>query len=54
MLNKAEHKWFLILRSENVPISGLMLKKKAFEFAGGLNIDGFQVSERWLEKWKKR
>ena len=33
-LNKAVHKWFLILRSENVPISGPMLKEKALEFAG--------------------
>ena len=32
--NKAVHKWFLILRSENVPISGPMLKEKALEFAG--------------------
>ena len=53
-LNKAVHKWFLILRSENVPISGPMLKEKALEFAGGLNIEGFQASEGWLEKWKKR
>ena len=53
-LNKAEHKWFLILRGENVPISGPMLKEKALEFAGGLNIEGFQASEGWLEKWKKR
>ena len=53
-LNKAVHKWFLILRSENVPISGPMLKEKALEFAGGLNIEGFPGSEGWLEKWKKR
>ena len=53
-LNKAVHKWFLILRSENVPISGPMFKEKALEFAGGLNIEGFQASEGWLEKWKKR
>ena len=38
-LKKAVHKWFLILRSENVPISGPMLKEKALEFAGGLNIE---------------
>ena len=44
-LNKAVHKWFLILRSENVPISGPMLKEKALEFAGGLNIEGFQAAE---------
>ena len=42
-LNKSVHKWFLILRSENVPISGSMLKEKAPEFAGGLNIEEFQA-----------
>ena len=44
-LDKADHKWFLILRSENVQISGPMLKEKALEFAGGWNIEGFQASE---------
>ena len=53
-LNKAVHKWFLILQNENVPISGPMLKEKALKFAGGLNIEGFQASEGWLEQWKKR
>ena len=40
-------------KSENVRISGSMLKEKALEFARGLNIEGFQASEGWLEKWKK-
>ena len=53
-LNKAVHKWFLILRSENVSISGPILKEEALEFTGGLNIEGFQASEGWLDKWKKR
>ena len=52
-LDKAVHKWFLILRSENVPISRPMLQEKALEFAGGLNTEGFQASEGWLEKWKR-
>ena len=47
------HKWFLILRSENVPISGPMIEKKALEFAGGLNIEGFQASEGWLKNGKR-
>ena len=42
-LNKAVHKWFLILQNENVPIR--MLKEKALEFVGGLNIEGFQAAE---------
>ena len=53
-LNKALHKQFFILRSENVPIRGPILTEKGLEFAGGLNIQGFQASEGWLEKWKKR
>ena len=44
-LNKAVQKWFLILRSENVPISWSMLQEKALEFAGELNIEGFEASE---------
>ena len=36
-LNKALMKWLLIMRSENIPINGPMLKEKAHEFAGELN-----------------
>ena len=36
-VNKAVHKWFLILRTQNVPISGSALKEKALKFPGGLN-----------------
>ena len=43
--NKVVHIWFLILQNENVPISGPMLKGKALEFTGGLNIEGFQASK---------
>ena len=43
-LNKAVHKWFLILQSQNVPISGPSLKEKALKFPGGLNMEGFQDS----------
>ena len=46
-LNKAVHKWFLILRSENIPINGPMLKEKVLEFIGRLNIEGFQASKGW-------
>ena len=53
-LNKGMDKWFLILRNDDVPVSGSVLKEKVLEFAGGLNIAGFQASERWLEKWKNR
>ena len=52
-LNKAVHKWLLILQCENIPISGPIVKEKE-ELAGGLYIEGFQASEGWLENWKKR
>ena len=42
-LNKAVHKQFLILCSENVPISWPMFKEKALEFVGGLNIEDFKL-----------
>ena len=42
-LNKAVHKWFLILRSENVPISESVLTKKTLEFVGGLNMRDFKL-----------
>ena len=54
VLNKAVKKWFLILRSENVSVSGPMLRERALEFAKELNMEGFQASEGWLDKWKKR
>lgn len=53
-LNKAVKKWLLILRSENVLVSGPMLNEKALKFANELSIEGFHASEWWLEKWKKR
>ena len=28
-VNKAVHKWLLVMRSENIPISGTILKEKA-------------------------
>ena len=53
-LNKALTKWFLNCRSENIPLNGPLLKKKAIAFATELKIENFQASDGWLEKWKKR
>ena len=49
-LNKALKKWLLILHCKNVLVNGSLLKEKYLEFAIELNIEGFQVSEGWLEK----
>ncbi|XP_057307425.1 tigger transposable element-derived protein 6-like [Hydractinia symbiolongicarpus] len=53
-VNKAVHKWLLMMRSENIPISGPMLKEKALEFAEALGVESFQASQGWMAKWKTR
>jgi len=50
----AVHKWLLVMRSENIPISGTILKEKALEFAEELGVESFQASQGWLAKWKTR
>ena len=52
-LNKALTKWLLIMRSENIPINGPMLKEKAHEFAGELNLESVHAYEGWPEKSTK-
>ena len=53
-LNQAVLKWFTRIRSENVPVSGILIKEKALYFAKELKVEKFQASEGWLDKWKKR
>ena len=51
-VNKAVYKWLVMLRSENIPVGGPMLKEKALEFAKELGIESFQASDGWLTRWK--
>ena len=53
-VNKAILKWFTRLRSENVPVSGVLIKEKALYFAKELNFKKFQASDGCLDNWKKR
>lgn len=53
-INKAVLQWFKRMQSENVPISGALIREQALCFAKDLNIEHFQASEGWLQKWKKR
>ena len=41
-VNKAALKWFTRLRSENVPVSGVLIKEKALYFAKELNLTTFK------------
>ena len=51
-VNKAVLKWFKRLRSENVPVNGVLIKEKAL--AEELTFENFQASDRRLNKWKRK
>ena len=60
MLKKNKEKIFaqfnavLVMRSENIPISGTILNEIALQFVQALDIESFQASQGWLAKWKTR
>ncbi|XP_053955719.1 tigger transposable element-derived protein 6-like [Anastrepha ludens] len=45
---------FAKARSQNIPISGPILKAKAMEIAGKLGVPNFNASDGWLNKWRIR
>ncbi|XP_044597489.1 tigger transposable element-derived protein 6-like [Cotesia glomerata] len=47
-------KFFELCRSKDVPVSGVMLKKKSLEIAKMLGINEFRASNGWLESFLKR
>ena len=51
-VNKAVLKWLKRLRSENVPVNGVLIKEKAL--AEELTFENFQASDRRLNKWKRK
>ena len=53
-LDQAMFKWLLVVRSRNVAVSVLVFKTKATEFAAKMNVENFEVSDGWLDCWKKR
>lgn len=46
--------WMKECRHNNVPIGGNLLKEKAKKYASSLGIEGFCVSNGWLDGFKKR
>lgn len=53
-LDKAVFKWFMSARSNNIPVSGLVLQEKASDLAKTLGIDDFKASNGWVDRWKAR
>ena len=51
-LDQAMYKYFLNVRSHNIPVSGPMLKEKAMAYARQLQIADFKGSDGWLDRWK--
>ena len=57
MLELTRHavfKWFLNMRSQNVPLSGGIIQEKASIYAKELNIENFKASDGCLRRWKER
>ena len=44
-LDKAVYTWFHNTRTNNVPVSGVVLKKKALQFAKCWHLDDFRASD---------
>ena len=53
-LDKAVYTWFNYTLANNVPVSGVVLKETALQFAKCSNLDDFRASDGWLDRWKSR
>ena len=53
-LDQAVFKWFLNIRSQNVPLSGAIIQENASSYAKELNIENFKTSDCWLRRLKER
>lgn len=53
-IDKICFEWFARARSQNIPISGPLIKAKAKEVANDLEYQNFSASDGWLNKWRRR
>jgi|UniRef100_A0A2S2QVQ0 hypothetical protein len=53
-VDKAVLKWIACKQNYNLPISNMLIKKKAIHFAQKLGFDDFRASSGWLDKFKSR
>lgn len=49
-LDQAVYKYFLNVRSHNIPVCGPMLKEKAMAYTRQLQIADFKESDGWLDR----
>ena len=52
-VNKALFEWFVLQRSQNIPIDGSMIQEKGLFFAKKLEIVDFRASDGWIDSGKK-
>lgn len=54
-LDECLYRWFLIKRSEGVPLSGPVIRAQAVKFYKDLHgSDDFNASDGWFSRWKSR
>lgn len=53
-LEKTLVRWVMECRTQNVPITGPILRQKALEFAAALGQSDFRASGGWLANFKNR
>ena len=53
-IDEALFRWFKQARSRNAPINGPILKEKACNLAKELEINDFQISDSWIQRWRER
>ena len=44
----------MVLRCQNVPLSGAIIQEKASQYAKELSIENFKASDGYLRRWKER
>ena len=49
-VDKALFDWFVLQRSQNIPIDGSMIQEKGLFFAENMEIPDFKASDGWLDK----
>ncbi|KAL7290460.1 hypothetical protein TKK_0016148 [Trichogramma kaykai] len=54
VINDAVYGWLCQVRTQNIPVSGILIQEKALEVAKSFNISHFSASNGWLQKFGKR